>query len=201
MVAAGLGIAGALLAFTATFSTVIEVRSITVILAELSGWDRSGPALPLLGLFALVMVAGAVRGARPAMAALAAAGIGVLLVAILVDQPDLNNVGVFDRARDFEAEARAGKGWLFETAAGVAMLLGGVLMLLAPRRQQAPPADEPRVETGKRHQDRIVADEPRPAQGADWFADDPLAPKSQRLTQPRPPRRGGGLLGRMRDRD
>jgi hypothetical protein len=206
--AAGLGVAGAALAVVATFSTIIEIRSITVTLASFSGWDRSGPALLLLAAFALVMVAGAVRGARPAMAGLAAAGVAVLLVAILVDQPHLNDESVWERARDFEAEATAGKGWLFETAAGVLMLLGGVLMLLlAPGRQAERPARAAAAIAPEPGTVAPPSPTPTPAPAAraegsaDWFADSPVESRAQRLTQPQPPRRRGGLLGRMRGRD
>jgi hypothetical protein len=147
--AAGLGIAGAILAFVATFTTVIQIRVLTVTPATFDGLDRYGPALILLGLFALVMVAGAWRGARPAMAALALSGVAVLLIAVLVDVPHLNDTGVWPLADQYEdAAASAGTGFYFETAAGVLMLLGGVLMLmLTPRqglRRRPRPAHRPR---------------------------------------------------------
>lgn len=149
--AAGLGIAGAILAFIATFTTVIQIRVLTVTPASFNGMDRYGPALLLLGIFGLLMVAGAWRGARPAMAALALAGLAVLLIAILVDVPHLNDTGVWPLADQYEdAQAGAGIGFYFETASGVLMLLSGVLMLLlGPRGEPAPrsrrtPGERPR---------------------------------------------------------
>jgi hypothetical protein len=213
--AAGLGIAGAILAFVASFSTVIEIRVLTVTPESYTGMDRYGPALLLLGACGLLMVAGAWRGARPAMAALSLAGLAVLLIAILIDVGHLNDKGVWPLADQYEdATASAGIGFYFETASGVLMLLSGALMLLlAPRHEregerEAPPRREQSGPAGDiRPRDRIVADEPVPAapepepgRDEEWFADDPLASKAQRLTQGTPPRkrRQGGLVGRIR---
>jgi hypothetical protein len=160
--AAGLGIAGAILAVVATFSTVIQIRVLTVTPATFSGMDRYGPALILLAVFAVLMIAGARRGARPAMAALALCGVAVLLIAILVDVPHLNDKGVWPLADQYEdAEASAGTGFYFETAAGVLMLLSGVLMLLlAPARRRAR-EDRPAHRVGPASTEQ------------DWFADPP----------------------------
>lgn len=207
--AAGLGIAGAILAFIATFSTVIEIRVLTVTPASFDGMDRYGPALLVLGIFGLVMVAGAWRGARPAMGALALAGLAVLLIAILVDVPHLNDTGVWPMADQYEdATAGAGIGFYFETASGVLMLLSGVLMLLlGPRETQAPrgarEAAAPRTESPSRPGPATAPDDPpRPGTG-DWFADTPVETRAQRLTEgQRPsPRRRGGLVDRLRRRD
>jgi hypothetical protein len=203
--AAGLGIAGAILAFVASFSTVIEIRVLTVTPESYTGMDRYGPALLLLGAFGLLMVAGAWRGARPAMGALALSGVAVLMIAILVDVPHLNDKGVWPLADQYEdATASAGIGFYFETASGVLMLLSGALMLLlAPRRErEAPPRREHSGAVGdKRPPDRNAPEIPAPAPTEEeWFADDPLASKAQRLTQGTPPRkrRQGGLVGRIR---
>jgi len=64
------GAAGVLLLVVATFTTVIQIRVGTVTRIQgldtaFTGWDRHGPALLLLALVALLMLAGAVRGARP----------------------------------------------------------------------------------------------------------------------------------------
>lgn len=137
--AAGLGIAGAATAIAATFTTIVQIRVLTVTPARYTGFDRHSVALLLLGAFGLLMVAGAARGARPAMAALAMTGLAVLLIAVLVDLPDLDNSGVWPLADSYEdARASAGVGWYLETASGVLMLVAGVsLWLLAPRPRRA----------------------------------------------------------------
>jgi hypothetical protein len=139
-VAAGLGLAGSILAVVACFSVVIKIQVLTVTPASYSGYDRHSIALVVLGVFGLLMVAGAVRGARPAMAALALCGLAVLLIAVAIDLPDLNDEGVWPLADQYEdAQASAGTGYYFETAAGILMLLGGVAMLvLGPRRERTP---------------------------------------------------------------
>ena len=138
------------------------------------------------------------------MGALALAGVGVLLIAILVDVPHLNDKGVWPLADQYEDARRSpGKGFYFETASGVLMLLSGVLMLLlTPRggrardaptaaRAAAGGAGEPAAEPpGGRHGAR-----------GDWFAEPPVESRAQRLTQPQPPprrRRQGGLVDRIR---
>jgi hypothetical protein len=182
--AAGLGLAGAVLAVVATFTKVIEIKVLTVPTYAHEGWDRYGPALLLLALFALLMLAGAWRGARPAMAGLSAAGLAILAIAIVVDVPHLDDKGVWPSADLYEdAVAGAGIGFYFETAAGMLMLLSGALMLLlAPRRSDAranvrAPRSEPREMDVRPAEEGVAADD-------DWFA-----PRAQRLTQPQPPPR------------
>ena len=51
----------------ATFATVIEIKVGTTTKVpdhdtHLSGWDRHGPALLIIALFAAAMIAGAMRG-------------------------------------------------------------------------------------------------------------------------------------------
>jgi hypothetical protein len=141
------------------------------------------------------------------MGALALTGIAVILIAVLVDVPHLNDKGVWPLSDQYEdAAASAGIGFYFETASGVLMLLGGVLsLLLAPRRSAAPkaPRERPRRETPAVDESPVVT---TPAtstsQVGDWFAEDPLASRAQRLTQPpeAAKRRSGGLVGRFKRR-
>lgn len=206
--AAGLGIAGAILAFLATFSTVIQITVLTVRPASYDGMDRYGPALLLLGVFGLLMVAGAWRGARPAMAALALAGLAVLLIAILVDVPHLNDTGVWPLADQYEdASAGAGIGFFFETASGVLMLLSGVLMLLLGPRETPTPGGGRGTGSSRAALEPEAAvpaadSPPRPAAN-EWFADAPAETRAQRLTERQRPsqRRKGGLVDRFRGRN
>lgn len=135
-VAAGLGLAGAILAIVATFSVVIKIQVLTVTPAKFTGQDRHGIALILLAVFAMPMLAGALRGARPAAVALALIGLAVLLIAVIADLPHLNDAGVWPLHDAYEdAQASAGSGYYLETASGVLMLISGVaLWMLAPRR-------------------------------------------------------------------
>jgi hypothetical protein len=134
--AAALALAGVALLVITTVATVKEIRvgsATDPVLAGgtagLSGWDRHGPALLLLAALALPLGAGALRGARPAALALAVTGLAVLLIAVAGDLPDLHDVGQvgFQYA---DSAAGAGPGWYTETAAGVALLVSGVLLVL-----------------------------------------------------------------------
>jgi hypothetical protein len=159
--AAALVLAGALLLVVTTFATVKEIRigsATDPVLASgtagLSGWDRHGPALLLLALLALALGAGALRGGRPAAAALAVTGLAALLIAVLGDLPDLHDAGrvAFQYA---DSAAGAGPGWYTETAGGVALLVaGGLLALLGGRAGgdpiRATPATRPAPEAAAR---------------------------------------------------
>src|SRR6185312_10868502 len=79
LVLAVLGAAGAVLLLVASFATVIEITVGTtskVVDADTaqSGWDRHGPALILLGLLALWLLAVGLRGSRTALVGLVLTG-------------------------------------------------------------------------------------------------------------------------------
>src|SRR4051812_25042902 len=105
-------VAGVAALVGATAATVIRITvGTTTRLAnldtELSGWERHGPALLVIGAFALVMLVGAVRGARPAMLAVAACGGAALGVALGLDLPPLHRTGPGGRV-DTDPLARPG---------------------------------------------------------------------------------------------
>lgn len=133
-------VAGGLCLVVATFSTIIEITvGTTSKIADrdthLSGWDRHSFALLLIGGFALVMAVGAWRGARPAMAAIAVAGVAALLIALLGDLPDVHKTGVIGELYD-NARANPKTGYYLETLGGVLLLLaGGGLLLLTGGRE------------------------------------------------------------------
>jgi hypothetical protein len=143
-------VAGVLCLVIATFSTIIEITVGTTSKiadrdTELSGWDRHSFALVLIGLFALLMTAGALRGARPAMAAVAVAGIAVLLIALIGDLPDVHKTGVIGQLYD-NARANPKLGYYLETLGGALLLLsGGGLLLLGGGPEPAPPERERRA--------------------------------------------------------
>lgn len=146
LAASGIALAGVALAVAASFSTVIKIQVLTVVPdgGTFTGLDRYGPALLVLAGFGLLMIIGAIRGSRPAMAAVALTGVGVLLVAVLVDVPHIHDTGVWPKNDLYEdAQANPGTGFYMETAAGVLLLLGGALMLLLaghPAKRERTPA-------------------------------------------------------------
>jgi hypothetical protein len=145
--------AGVICLLLATFATVIEIKvGTTTKLAgrdtHLSGWDRHGPALLLIALFAAAMIAGALRGARPAMTALAALGLVALLIAVIGDVPDLNATGSIGEVYE-DAVAGPKAGFYLETLGAVLLLVGGGLLAWLP----AASAPAPRVRERERPAD------------------------------------------------
>jgi hypothetical protein len=124
--------AGVVCLVLATLTTVIEIKVGTTTRlpgrdTHLSGWDRHGPALLIVAAFAAAMVAGALRGARPAMIALAVLGLVALGIAVVGDVPDLNETGFIGEVYE-DAAAGPSAGFYLETLGGVLLLASGVLM-------------------------------------------------------------------------
>ena len=134
----GLALAGAILAFVATWSPVIKIQVLSITPWTATGYDRHSIALVLLGTFGAIMMFGSLRGARPAMMALAATGLVIVLISVLDDLPKLNDTGVWPQATSYEdAQAKAGAGYYLETLSGALMLVSGVgFLVLAPTRRR-----------------------------------------------------------------
>jgi hypothetical protein len=92
------------------------------------------------------MTVGAWRGARPAMFALAALGVVVLVVAFTVDLPAALDEGLL--AVSYEgAEAKPAIGFYLESLAGAMLLAaGGLLLMLARPEPEPEPDTEPEPE-------------------------------------------------------
>jgi hypothetical protein len=133
----GAAAAGAICLLLATFSTVIEIKVGTTTNVpgrdtHLSGWDRHGPALLIVAAFAATMVAGSLRGARPAMIALAVLGLVALLIAVIGDVSDLDETGFIGEVYE-DAAAGPEAGFYLETLGGVLLLASGALMAVLER--------------------------------------------------------------------
>jgi hypothetical protein len=146
LVLAVLGVAGAVLLVVASFATVIEITVGTtskIVDADTaqSGWDRHGPALILLGLLALWLLALGLRGSRTALVGLALAGVAALAIASAWDRPHVHDTG---SVGDVYADATAdpGTGYYLETLGGALLLLTGGT-LLAFGRAPAPTSPTP----------------------------------------------------------
>ena len=127
-----LGVAGGLLLIAADFSTLVQIKVITVVKERLTGHDQHSWAMAILGVAALPMAWGAARRqARPAMLGLALIGVVALLIALIGDLPDTRETGVIGQRYE-EAAAQAGAGFYLETGGALALLVAGVggLMLL-----------------------------------------------------------------------
>ena len=100
------------------------------------GWQNHGFAMALLALAAVPMLLGARRGARPAMAAVAALGAVAILIVLTVDLPAVRADAELRESTAYEdVKAKAATGFYVETLGGVLLLASGGLMVLAPRRR------------------------------------------------------------------
>src|SRR3954471_21378889 len=145
-VAGGAALAGA------TAATVIRITvGTTTRLAnlgpELSGWERHGPALLVIAALALVMLAGAARGARPAMAAVLVCGVFAVVVALGLDLPHLDDTGLVGELYS-DASAGPGVGFWLEVGGAALLCVAGGGLLLAERRSSV--AVPPRSRTAHR---------------------------------------------------
>src|SRR3954452_11886701 len=154
------GLAGVAALVLATFSTVIRITvGTTTRLANLdtglSGWERHGPALLVIGAFALVMLVGALRGARPAMLAVVACGLAALVVALGLDLPHLDDTGQVGR---LYADASAGPeiGFWLEVCGGALLVVCGAGLFVQARRSNAVGAAE-RTRTAHREEEAAGA--------------------------------------------
>jgi hypothetical protein len=89
-----LAAAGCVLLVVAEFSTLYEIRVITVIKESTDGREHHGTALLVIALAAAFMAYGGIlRGARPAQLALLVLALAALAVVLFVDYPDVNDEG------------------------------------------------------------------------------------------------------------
>ena len=125
----GLAALAALLLVVSTFLTLYTVGNGQTTLRSISGFEHHNVAMLLLGLAAVPMALGGLRGAKPAMVAVALLGVVVLVVAVSVDLPAALDEGVL--AVSYEgASAKPSTGFFVETLAGVLLFVSGGLQLL-----------------------------------------------------------------------
>lgn len=139
----GLAIVAAVVLGLSSFLTLFEITTGQGVIESSTGFDHHFIAMLLLGLAAIPMALGALRGARPAMLAVAAIGVVALVVAFTVDLPAALKEGTL--AVTYEgASAEPAIGFFVETLAAVLLLVAGGLMLLAPAPRRAEPRRRPR---------------------------------------------------------
>ena len=139
---AALAFLAAALLVISTFMTLLTITTGEAELASRTGYDHHSIALLLLGVAVVPMALGALRGARPAMFAIAALGVVVLVVVMTVDLPATLKEGLF-AIRYENAEAQPAAGFYVETLAGVLLVLSGGLMLLLGGGKPGALADAP----------------------------------------------------------
>jgi hypothetical protein len=141
-----------MLLIAADFSTLYEVRVLTVTKLSVAGHTQHSYALALVGAAVLGMTAAAGAGSRPGMLAVGLLGLlGLVVAGIAGDFGDVQSTGVIGRLYE-DASAAPGPGFYFETLGGVLAILSGLGQLLLPRPAPArsrgeggpPGAGEPR---------------------------------------------------------
>src|SRR4051812_14181130 len=120
------GLAGVALLIAADFSTLVQIKVLTVVKQRYTGHERHLWAMAILGAFAAPLVVGAARGrARPAMLAVIAIGAVALLITLVNDLPDTQTEGVIGVQYE-DAAARPGPGFYLEAGGALLLLLSGV---------------------------------------------------------------------------
>jgi hypothetical protein len=135
-----LACAGAIAMLAASeFMTIFEINGAPGQTFKLqTASDQHSYALLVLALFALIaLVIAVVNGSRPAAAAVAIAGVGALLLFLLIDLPDAGKKGTLNDERQsfFEAKADPAAGfWIELSGALVLAICGGALATLDPEQ-------------------------------------------------------------------
>jgi hypothetical protein len=136
-----LGVAAGVLMVVTEFSDILSVKVLTATCEDLAdprladrcvatGGEQHSYAFVVLGLFTLLMAWGAAMGnSRPAGLALVAAGVAVLLIALLGDLPDTDETGALG-VNFSQAEANPGTGFWLELIAGPLAIVAGLLRLV-----------------------------------------------------------------------
>ena len=142
LVALLLAAAGCVLLAVAEFSTLYEIKVITVVQETTDGRENHAYALLVIALAAAFMTfGGIVAGARPAQWALLVLSVAALFVVLAIDLPTVNEEGFIGEAFE-RAKATPETGFYLESLGAVLLLLASVgTLVLSPRgerRTEAP---------------------------------------------------------------
>ena len=137
-----LAAAGCVLLVVAEFSTLYEIRVITVIKEATDGREHHAYALLVIAIGAAFMAYGGIlRGARPAQIGLLVLGLAALFVVLAIDFPDVDEEGF--TAEAFErAVASPQTGFYLESLGAVLLLISAAAtLLLGHGRRESPQVD------------------------------------------------------------
>jgi hypothetical protein len=162
----GLGIAAAVLMIATEFSTIQSIRigestcgaadAEVQDVCSTSGGDQHGYALIALGLLCGLLAIGAAVGrSRPAALGLIFVGVVVLLLALLLDRPTLDDTRGLE-ARYNDVAAQTGGGFTLELIAGALALAAGLVALA--RLRTAGERDEEARRARRQRSDEAAAD-------------------------------------------
>ena len=125
-----LALIGALMTAISSFLDILKVTTGQTTLDAQTGFDQHSVAMLLLGVAAVPMALGVLRGARPAMVALALIGAVIVIVAFTVDLPDALDEGLYGERYE-SAQAKPAAGFYVETVGGMLLVLSGGLALMS----------------------------------------------------------------------
>ena len=130
----GLALVGCALLLVAEFSTLYEIKVITVVKDSQTGGEHHGYALAIVAVAAAAMAFGALVGrSRPAAIALVVLALAALVIALVVDLPDVDEVGLIGELYE-QAASSPKTGFYLETLGAALLLLAAVATLvLHPR--------------------------------------------------------------------
>ena len=150
------GAAGSVALIVADLLPLYEIRIGKVVVSRVSGHGQHAFALLLLGVAALAMLFGALRGAAPATLALATIGVAAVIAGPVADTHDVSSSGLIgDTYAGAAAHARIG--YRLETAGSILVLLsgGGLAFLylggpgrVARIRRRSEPTDRSQAASG-----------------------------------------------------
>lgn len=128
-------LAAAILA-ASEFMTMFEFPVNGSVIETVSGGSRHTYALLVVSIFALMALAVTLlTGQRPAAVAVAVAGAAALLIFLIVDLPDVNQVGALERPRFVDSRAEPAAGFWFALAGSILLALtGAALATLKPEQ-------------------------------------------------------------------
>lgn len=135
--ALALAVAGCVLLVVAEFSTLYEIRVITVVQETTDGRENHAYALLVIALAAGFMTFGGIlAGARPAQWALLVLALAALFVVFAIDFPKVDEEGFIGDAFE-RAKATPQKGFYLESLGAVLLLIAAVAtLLLSPRGER-----------------------------------------------------------------
>ena len=127
---------GCVLLVVAEFSTLFEIRVITVVKDSTTGGSNHGYALLIIAVASGFMGYGGIyKGARPAQLALLLLALAAVVVVFAFDLPDVGEEGFIGEAFE-RAEASPKTGFYLESLGAVLLLLSAVAtVVLSPRER------------------------------------------------------------------
>ena len=137
-----LALAGCALLAVAEFTTLYEIKVITVVKETETGGEHHGYALLIIAIGAGLMAFGAMMGrSLPAAIALLVMAIAAGVITMVVDFPDVDEVGLIGELYE-QAQSEPKTGFYLETLGAALLLLAAVAaVVFRPAPEKPAPSD------------------------------------------------------------